>query len=135
MAAKHNAKLLQIRTMAEAENEIGRTGASGESVKIMAPKCLFHAMRLEKIRCPVANILKQEMLSAGGDAAVSEHSVDCSTPSTDVLLMGTLKQYRVLLGKMRGQGLGIKNKAEYAKKYADYLTLAGEIETVLKTVG
>ena len=133
MVGKHGARIVKITGERKAEEEIRQTGACEESVKIMAPKCLFYAVKLEKVRCPVANILKQEMLSAGGDAAVSEHSVDCSLPTTDVLLMGTVKQYRVVLGKMRGQGTAIKGKAQYGGKSADYADLAGEIETVLKS--
>lgn len=57
--------------------------------------------------CKVANILKQEMLSLGADAAVARGSVACSIEKTDVLLMGTLKQIHALAKKIEKQPFGL----------------------------
>ncbi len=128
-----NAQPVSFQTEEEATQAILGLEASEESAKIMAPKALFRVIRLENVRNAVANILKQEMLSVGGDAAVSKYTVDCSKPATDVLLFGTLKQFRRVLMKMRGQGYGIKGKSEYAEKFKEYVQLAEEIESVLKS--
>ncbi|MBU1197373.1 hypothetical protein KJ765_02570 [Candidatus Micrarchaeota archaeon] len=99
----------------------------------MAPKAVFRIIFLKSVRNAVANILKQEMLAVGGDAAVSIHAVDCSEPTTDVYLLGTLQQHRRLLRKMRSQGIGIKGKNDYSHKFEEYFKLAEEIERVLKS--
>jgi dihydropteroate synthase len=52
-----------------------------------------------------ANIIKQEMLSKGGDAAVTRGTVDASVPKTDMLLMGTEKQYQALFKKKLVMGI------------------------------
>ena len=54
-----------------------------------------------------ANLLKQEMLSKGGEAALTHGAADWSVERTDALLMGTLKQYRLLLAKLKLQPFGL----------------------------
>jgi len=103
----------------------------------MLPKMAGLALLLEKVPCRHANILKQEMLSVGGDAAVARESVACSLPSTDVVLMGTLKQMRRLAEKMSFQPFGLKTlaieiPALLERHFRDrYLLRAGQWEMVL----
>lgn len=73
------------------------------SVKTMAQKTITRVIRLKGVRATMANILKQEMLSLGGDAAVHKDAVSCKVEKTDVLLIGTLKQLRQLVSKLRVQ--------------------------------
>jgi len=47
------------------------------------------------------------MLSLGGDAAVARGSVACSVPTTDVLIMGTIKQLSSLAKKIEKQPFGL----------------------------
>ena len=68
----------------------------------------------------MANIIKQEMLSKGGEAAVSKEAL-YGEGHTDVLLMGTLKQYRLLVKKLRLQPLGLKQIAGEIEKLLDNL--------------
>ena len=58
---------------------------------------------VEHLACPGANALKQEILSLGGEAAVHKHTIDCQQEFTDVLLLGTMKHYRLLIPKLRSQ--------------------------------
>jgi dihydropteroate synthase len=61
----------------------------------------FHLnLQIEGIPPRTANLLKQEMLSVGGDAAVNARVFDCSTESTDAILTGTPKQIEALLLKL-----------------------------------
>lgn len=78
----------------------------------MVHKMTGLAVLLEKLPCRDANILKQEMLSVGGDAAVARGTVACSLPSTDVVLMGTVKQLRRFAEKMGFQPFGLKTLAD-----------------------
>jgi dihydropteroate synthase len=52
------------------------------------------------------------MLSLGGDAAVARGTVACSLPSTDVVLMGTVKQIRAFADKMAFQPFGLNMLAD-----------------------
>ena len=86
----------------------------------MIPKAVFKCIKLKNISNRAANILKQEMLSKGGEAAVAKEALD-SQGSTDVLLMGTLKQYRLLIAKLKLQPFGLKAVAREIRGYPGQL--------------
>lgn len=66
----------------------------------MEGKTLHINLKIEGIDPRIANLLKQEMLSLGGDVAMDGKGLDCSTPETDALLMGTQKQFEKLIPKL-----------------------------------
>jgi len=76
-------------------------------IESMLPKMVHHNVLLEGIKCNIANIIKQEMLSIGGDAAVSRFAVSCSVKETDCVIMGTAKQIQRLSDKISIQPLGL----------------------------
>lgn len=69
----------------------------------MAPKCLSYCIKLERVDVRAANILKQQMLSLGGDAAVSKNTYALKGGETDIILMGTEKQLSALDEKLDNQ--------------------------------
>jgi dihydropteroate synthase len=75
---------------------------------ILLPKMKHLNILLQDIECRVANIIKQEMLSLGGDAAVARGTVSCSIPATDIVLMGTEKQIRAFADHIKQQPFGLK---------------------------
>ncbi len=96
--------VVPIATVDQAEELIRSVGIDDVySVKTMAQKTLTKVIRLKGVRAAMANILKQEMLSLGGDAAVHKDAISCKVEKTDVLLIGTLKQLRQLVSKLRVQ--------------------------------
>lgn len=109
---KHNPRILKISTHAEAVEELRRIGAEPYGIEAMAPKMMHFNILLEGIQTKVANILKQEMLSIGGDVAVSRGSVDCSREKTDAVIMGTRKQVERFIEKIFHQPFGIDRLAE-----------------------
>ncbi|MDR1159269.1 MAG: dihydropteroate synthase, partial [Syntrophomonadaceae bacterium] len=85
------------------------------SYEYLIPKGIFHCIKLKKIPCRTALIIKQEMLSKGGEAAISRNALTLkgfSEGYTDVLLMGTKKHYQRLTEKLKVQQFGLKNLAE-----------------------
>ncbi|PKN33341.1 MAG: dihydropteroate synthase [Deltaproteobacteria bacterium HGW-Deltaproteobacteria-19] len=105
-------RVLHCPTTADARDILRRVGSDPWGVEAMLPKMTGLAVLLEKMPCRDANILKQEMLSVGGDAAVARGTVACSLLSTDVVLMGTVKQLRRFAAKMAFQPFGLKALAE-----------------------
>ncbi len=96
--------VVTISSVDQAEQLIRDVGVDDiYSVKTMAQKTVTKVIRLKSVRATMANILKQEMLSLGGDAAVHKDAVSCKVDKTDVLLIGTLKQLRQLVSKLRVQ--------------------------------
>jgi len=104
-------RCLHIPDNGKAEEELMRIGVDPYGIEAMRPKMSYLKVLLEGIECKVANILKQEMLSIGGDVAVSRGSVGCSVEKTDALILGTEKQIRALAGKIAFQPFGLKEMA------------------------
>lgn len=79
---------------------IASIGAHPASLKIFANKSQILPYKLLQVRTPAANILKQEMLAAGGDAVVPTGCIVNADKYVEVLLLGTRKQYNLLLQKL-----------------------------------
>lgn len=102
----------------QAEKLLREIGADEAGVRWMASKAVFRVVKLKDIPCPAANIIKQEMLSKGGEAAVRKGTVS-GQGTTDVLLMGTLRQFQRLIAKLEAQPFGLKH---IAAELSDILT-------------
>lgn len=106
-----DSKLPSIKATPEAISSIGQAEAlmrhvgveDTYSVKSMAQKTMTLVIRLQNVRSTMANILKQEMLALGGDAAVHKDCISNQIEKSDVLLIGTVKQLRQLVSKLRVQ--------------------------------
>lgn len=77
----------------------------------MTPKQLFCNLKLRDLTPAQANIIKQDMLSIGGEAAVARGAVACSVKTTDAVVSGTLKQLHTLAEKLNYQSFGLREVA------------------------
>lgn len=91
--------LLKLNDTNIAEN-IESVGIHEASKKIFDNKSKIIPLKLINVRTPAANIIKQEMLAAGGDAAVPSSCITCAEKYVNIVLLGTKKHYRKLLGKL-----------------------------------
>lgn len=82
------------------KREIAALGVHPASVGIFAAKSQIVPLKLTAVRTPAANILKQEMLAAGGDCAVPSGCILNNAVRMDVILLGTVKHYRILMHKL-----------------------------------
>ena len=78
----------------------------------MDKKCLFRVVRVKGLDIRAANILKQEMLSRGGEVATSREVYELDGRNAECLIMGTLVQYERLLPKLRQQPFGLRALAD-----------------------
>ncbi len=99
----YNARLLSPVDDGMLRAEMAALGADPAGIRIMAPKGLWRAVRLDGVPNMAANILKQEMLSKGGEAAVSRDIYRGEGGRTGVLILGTALQYERLIAKLRLQ--------------------------------
>jgi len=93
-------RCLHITNANEAIHQIREVGVDPTGVKLMEGKTLHFNLKMEEIDPRTANVLKQEMLSLGGDVAVDRRGLDCSIKQTDALLMGTQKHFERLILKL-----------------------------------
>jgi dihydropteroate synthase len=114
-------RLLIVEDEADARREILRVGADDAGVERMAAKMVRRLVKLTGVPCRSANILKQEMLALGGDAAVARGSVSCAVSETDVILIGSLKKLRLLCRRLTSQPFGLAD-------------LSGELDGLLMNI-
>ena len=76
-------------------------------IKIMSPKAVSHLVRVNSLSNIAANILKQEMLSLGGDVAIARDALTGKAKKTDCLLMANLAQFGRLSQKLNRQPFGL----------------------------
>lgn len=110
------ARNIVVLNKEEAMEELARIGADPAGCRWMAPKAVFRIIKVYGLAPKQANILKQEMLGKGGDAAVARGVVDCSAASSDVILMGTLKHYNALVNKLKMQPFGLASLGEQIRE-------------------
>ncbi len=79
---------------------------------IMRPKASFYLIKINSLACIAANILKQEMLSLGADAAVARDTISGRIKSTGCLLMANLVQLKRLNEKLMHQPFGLNKLAK-----------------------
>jgi dihydropteroate synthase len=114
-----NARVLDVRSRDEIKGEMRKVGSTGAGVKIMSRKADQRLIKLENVGIKEANIIKQEMLSAGGDAVTHKGTLDHSVGESDLILLGTIRQYEKLVSKLKIQPFTCKD-------------IAAEIEEVLE---
>jgi dihydropteroate synthase len=76
-------------------------------IRIMLPKGMTHLVHLNSVSNIAANILKQEMLSLGGDVAVARGALTGKAKRTNCLLMGNFSQFNRLNAKLNNQPFGL----------------------------
>ncbi|HXY47535.1 MAG TPA: dihydropteroate synthase [Thermoplasmata archaeon] len=109
---RFGARVLEGETLAEIAREIERTESDPEGVGIMTRKGRTYPIRLSGVPLKAAPLLKQELLSVGGEAAHARGVADLSVESTPVVLLATWGQYRRLLPKLRRQPFRLKELAD-----------------------
>ncbi|OGB90126.1 dihydropteroate synthase [candidate division WOR-1 bacterium RIFCSPHIGHO2_01_FULL_53_15] len=101
------ARLIEINDLSLAAKEILALGCDPVGVKLMAAKAVSRVIKLKNVRPVAANIIKQEMLSFGGEAATAYGAISHSVKATDLLIFGTLKQLKLLINKLRLHQFGL----------------------------
>jgi dihydropteroate synthase len=123
-------RTIKIKNLEEAAATFRKIGVDPYGIDAMAQKTINVNILLEQQPCKIANIIKQEMLSIGGDAAVARGSVSCSIPTSDILIMGTIKQILTLVKKIEKQPFGLNM---IAHDTSDILNSINQNEYILKT--
>ena len=100
LMTKHTPKFIEIKTLQDARKEIQKIGSDPESIEIMAPKTISKVIKLEDVVLQDAIIIKQDMLSIGGEVAVPKNTFELHDKTGDILIIGTLKQLHELIEKL-----------------------------------
>jgi dihydropteroate synthase len=99
---------IKLDNQLEAKKAMQQIGSDMGGIAHMSGKPIGRALKIENISLPAAHILKQEMLSIGGDAAVHRNVIVNKIEATDILLLGTERQLLLLSQKILAQPFGLK---------------------------
>lgn len=108
----YNARVLVIENLDDAKRALREIKVDRAGVGIMGLKSLFRAVKAHGVDARAANILKQEFLARGGEVGVAHDAVTLATKTTDVILLGTDKQFAALIKKLKTQPFGLKKLAD-----------------------
>jgi dihydropteroate synthase len=103
LASRFNVRILNLDSPARIRAEMNKVGASSPGVSLMAPKASFRTVKAEGLNFAAANIIKQEMLARGGEVVTSRAVYSSKDADSDVLILGTLRQFENLIKKLRVQ--------------------------------
>ncbi len=97
----HHPQFITIESLTDARSEIQKIGSDPKSFDIMAPKAVFKVIRLEGVDLQDAIIIKQDMLSLGGEVAIPQNAFELQKNPAAILIMGTVAQIRELTKKLQ----------------------------------
>ena len=117
-----------IRNKEEGIKELKRIGIQKEAIEIMLPKLFGINIRIKNVEPQDAIILKQEMLSVGGDVAISSKTLPPNAEKTDILVMGNMKQIKKLVSKIKRQYNRLSNMGSYIEEILDNLEKKHEMK-------
>lgn len=115
----YNARVLCLPTDEEIVAEMVRVNAEDAGIRHMLPKARHYLVKLEHVRRPIVHILKETLLSNGGEAVVSRDVITAKVEHCDLILTGTRKHFQRALLALREQGFGCD-------------VLAGEVEAAIR---
>jgi dihydropteroate synthase len=107
----------KLGTISEKKKALKSLGVESGGVGIMAKKMELMYFFIKELKCPAANILKQDALSIGADLAVPGGVILCEKELYDCILIGTRKHMEILSRKELAQPFGLKTVATELKKF------------------
>jgi dihydropteroate synthase len=109
----YHVRLLDLHSAADAASLMRQIGTDTHGVSLMKNKMVHYSFRVGPLPPAAANIIKQEMLSVGGEAAVTRGVIDCSAKGSDAILSATRKQFRKFCQKLRAQPFSLAQMADH----------------------
>jgi dihydropteroate synthase len=113
-------RIYQISIQKDKKEFLRELGVDSGGVEIIAKKMDTLFFKIEKLKTPAANILKQEALALGAELAVPAGVIICKEESVDALLIITQSKIKPLTKKLSSQPFGLK---EVAKKLQEFLSI------------
>ena len=94
------------------ETTLTKLGVDPCGISIMKDKFENILIRINNIPTTVALIIKQEMLSKGGEVATPRGMIAHHIDNGDIIISGTISQYKKLINKLAMQPFSLKDIAE-----------------------
>ncbi|BCV20059.1 dihydropteroate synthase [Moorella sp. Hama-1] len=119
MSWQDQIEIINITDTATAARLMGEVGADSAGIELMLPKARHYCLKLKDVPARAANILKQELLARGGEAAMAAGVAGWSVDRTDILIFASRRQLELLLAKLPRQGFGLDKLADGIREALD----------------
>ena len=114
-----NSYVLPLQNSEDLLQEFKKIGVDSGGIKIMRTKSFLRPIKIYRLASYCANILKQEMLSLGGDVALGRGALTGKDKTTDCLVLGNLSQLLRLAEKLKKQPFGLFQIGQDIKSVLD----------------
>lgn len=110
-----NPRLVRVENLAEARRLLEELGSDSAGIGIMFPKMVHLVVAVENVQARASHIIKQVMLSRGAECATPRDVFLKDTEPVEVILMGTLSQFRQAVKNLSTQPFGLSGLARQLK--------------------
>lgn len=93
--------MLKLKNSREVREALAHIGANEGAAEFFTSRRDMMQVFVSGVRTPAANIIKQEALSRGADAAVHSQALTCGIDRCSVILFATAKQLRFIAEKLK----------------------------------
>lgn len=112
-------RILSVNNIEEAKRQMHLIGTDEYGIRVMALKSELRLIKIAGLSNIAANILKQELLSLGADAAISRGSLTGASKKTDCLVMANRLQLNRLNEKFKMQPFKLGELADQINTVLD----------------
>ena len=105
---RFNPRFLDVDDLGEAYARLDEVKPSEQGRAIMAPKMVSRVVRVDNVDTKAANIIKQNMLSIGGEVSLPREVFDYGGAKVSAIISGNLKHFKLLITKLKRQPFGLK---------------------------
>lgn len=98
---------------------LNNAGVTPEGIRIMAGKAKTFAIRVDNVQPEAANIIKQQLLSIGGDAAVHRDVISGKPDKSIVYLIADSEKFLRLREKLKGQPFRLNELGKEVKRLSE----------------
>ncbi len=109
---RYSLRLISSRSRQTVEEHLRRAGVDPEGVAIMADKAEGLVIRVDGVPAAAANIVKQQLLSIGGDAAVHRDVITGRPPTSTLYIFTDKRRIPMLAERLSYQPFGLAELSE-----------------------
>jgi dihydropteroate synthase len=114
---RYTIRALDIKNRQEGLSEFAAIGSTLPGQNIMVEKIFPLAIKVDGLKLPAINILKQEMLARGGDVVTSRDILLENEGIAEVIIEGTWKSFEGLIQKLKIQPFGLKDLSRELEEF------------------
>lgn len=136
VSGKLNLRVLRVEDQADARALLEGLGSDLAGVNIMSRKMVHLAVSVENVQARAAHIIKEAMLSRGGECATPRELLTLDgAQRVRVIMIGTVTQFRGAIKNLALQPFGMKELAAELKALLDSVAPASREPRVIDARG